>query len=78
MGLDRLPASSERCEGQSRGERSERMRAAADEHYQALFEHQPIAQESYRLIEEARITRLATVDRAYLAVFANATISSPP
>jgi hypothetical protein len=51
---------------------------AADEHYQALFEHQPIAQESYRLIKEARITRLAAVDRAQELAFANATISSPP
>ena len=29
---------------------------AADEHYQALFEHQPIAQESYRFIKEATST----------------------
>ena len=37
---------------------------AADEHYQELPEHQPIAQESYRLINEAHITRLAAVERA--------------
>ena len=37
---------------------------AADEHYHARFEHQSIAQESYRLTKEARITRLAAVDRA--------------
>jgi hypothetical protein len=29
---------------------------AADERYQALPEHQPIAEESHRLIKEARIT----------------------
>jgi hypothetical protein len=37
---------------------------AADKRYQALFEHQSIAQESNRLVKEARITRLAVVDRA--------------
>ncbi len=37
---------------------------AADAHYQALPEHQPIAQESYRLVKEARITRLAALERA--------------
>ena len=37
---------------------------AADVHYRAPPEHQPIAQESYRLIKEAHITRLAAVERA--------------
>ena len=37
---------------------------AADERYQALFEHQSIAQESNRLVKKARITRLAAVDRS--------------
>lgn len=37
---------------------------AADAHYHALPEHLPIARESYRLVKEARITRLAAVDRA--------------
>ena len=36
----------------------------ADEHYQALPEHQPIAQESSRIVKEAHITRLAAVERA--------------
>jgi hypothetical protein len=35
---------------------------AADEHYEALPEHQPIAEESSRLVKEAHITRLAAVE----------------
>ena len=36
----------------------------ADERYKELTEHQSVAQESNRLVKEARITRLAAVEPA--------------